>query len=87
MKIIEKGLYSMHDYYRESGEAAKEIEKYEQNLPEKKEKQIITNQTKEIPKISKQIEEEKQAFSLPFSEITEVVDESPSYIAGSLLTR
>lgn len=79
MKIIEKGLYSIHDYYRESGEAAKEIEEYEQNIPEKKEKNIqIKPNIEKIPEIKK----EEQIVSLPFSEITEVVEESPSFLAG-----
>lgn len=79
MKIIEKGLYSIHDYYRDSGEAAKEIEKYEQNIPEKKEKNIqIKPNIEKIPEIKK----EEQIVSLPFSEITEVVEESPSFLAG-----
>jgi len=76
----------MHEYYRSSGEVAKEIENYEKNLPERKEKIFPPAPAKKEPENHlESLEEQKLGFSLPFSQITEVVEESPSFIAGRYL--
>lgn len=84
MKIIEIGLYSMHEYYKNSGEALKDIENYEKTLPEKRESNNIPKIAKkqETQKIEIEVEKEEEKNSLPFSEITEVVEDSPSFLAG-----
>lgn len=84
MKIIEKGLYSYHEYYKSSGQAEKDIENYEKSLPEKKEEKPIPVPPKpKQDKMEIENKEQEKAFLLPFSQITEVVEESPSFIAGN----
>ena len=80
MTIIEKGLHSLHNYYKESGQVEKEIIKYEQKLEQKIPETVII---KPEPKIPQKIElNEKEKNFLPFSQITEVVSESPAEISG-----
>ena len=83
MKIIEKGLFSYHEYYKNSGQAEKDIENYEKTLPEKKEEKNIPVPPKpKQDKMEIENQEPEKGFSLPFSQITEVVEESPSFVAG-----
>ena len=72
----------MHDYYKTSPEIAKEIEEYEKNIPERKAAIPLPKiKQEEKPQILQTKSEEKTVF-LPFSEITEVVEDSPSFTAG-----
>jgi len=72
----------MHDYYKNSPEVAKEIEDYEKNIPERKASIPVPKiKQEEKPQILQPKPEEKTVF-LPFSEITEVVEDSPSFLAG-----
>ena len=89
MKVLENGLFSIHEYYRESGQAQKDIENYEKNLPEKKPIQPIIAKKQEPQKLEKEPKIEfieKESFSLPFSEISEVIEDSPSFNAGISLS-
>eukprot|EP00828_Plagiopyla_frontata_P019724 TRINITY_DN25220_c0_g1_i1.p1 TRINITY_DN25220_c0_g1~~TRINITY_DN25220_c0_g1_i1.p1 ORF type:complete len:215 (-),score=46.94 TRINITY_DN25220_c0_g1_i1:34-678(-) len=77
MKEIEQGLYGLHEIYRNSGEAQQELEQYETNL-EKKQKQMQIEEEK-----SKHIEQQQQKeILMPFAEINEVTQDSPSSCSG-----
>lgn len=88
MSVIEKGLHSLHETYREEGEVQNEIELYESSLVQKKHKTEEKKEEKvaEAPHTEKMEQEnipsQTKTF-LPFAQITEVSAESPSEIAGT----
>lgn len=90
MIVIEKGLHSLHESYREEGEVQKQIELYESSLDrnktkskteEQKEEKVI--ETHKTEKIEQELFQSQSKTFWPFAEITELSPESPSEQAGT----
>ncbi|KAL4456273.1 hypothetical protein ABPG74_014234 [Tetrahymena malaccensis] len=85
MVEIEKSLGDLHEEYRESGQAQRDLEEYEKNIE-------IMKKTEAAEKAKKEFDEDmndeninteiKKNILIPFAYINEVVDQSPAFQAG-----
>eukprot|EP01017_Pseudomicrothorax_dubius_P003892 TRINITY_DN10667_c0_g1_i17.p1 TRINITY_DN10667_c0_g1~~TRINITY_DN10667_c0_g1_i17.p1 ORF type:complete len:245 (+),score=73.69 TRINITY_DN10667_c0_g1_i17:1072-1806(+) len=83
MKKIEKAILIIHEIYRESGQAQKDIEEYENKLEENKESPDSKMKEEEDNSKKKKDEAGPQREDLvPFARITEVTAGSPAAVAG-----
>ena len=92
MMVIEKGLHSLHETYREEGQVQKAIDIYEGSIdlkkpkskPEEKKEEKVVEETLILQpeKIEQEPLPNQSKTFWPFAEITEVSAESPSEQAG-----
>jgi hypothetical protein len=87
MKKVEEGLFALHQHYRETGLADKELEEYEKNKEKQKELERKQKEIMERNEQLKKMAEEKKAAAekkvpIPFCSITAVIDNSPAYVGG-----